>query len=252
MILFYICIFFIGAATASFINATLYRIDNDFKYPEIITKRSQCEHCNRTLDWISLIPVLGYLIRKGKCPNCGNKISGYYPLSEFLLGMSFVLFILYSIPFYYFLLLIFLFILSYYDVNEFGIPKTLTHIFLGLAVVIFLYLFFTQSISLLNLVPTTALVLLLILLNFIKKSFGLGDILILFGIGIFFTPLRFIIFFWLCVILALFYSLITAAIKRKKIKGMKVPMLPFITIAFVITIIFGETLSFWLLYFAGI
>lgn len=44
--------------------------------------RSRCDGCGRTLDAVSLIPVLGWLIRRGRCPDCGHSVSPAYPLAE--------------------------------------------------------------------------------------------------------------------------------------------------------------------------
>ncbi|HAM37742.1 TPA: prepilin peptidase, partial [Patescibacteria group bacterium] len=75
MIIFYICIFFIGAALASFINATLYRIEKEFKWKALLTQNSHCEECEHPLSWIDLLPVLGFLINKGRCRYCNSKVN---------------------------------------------------------------------------------------------------------------------------------------------------------------------------------
>jgi len=46
--------------------------------------RSSCVNCSHTLGAIDLIPVLGYLIRGGKCHYCGKKISPYYTIIEII------------------------------------------------------------------------------------------------------------------------------------------------------------------------
>ena len=55
----------------------------------IIKPRSHCENCNHQLSWYELIPVLSYIIQKGKCRCCNQKISIIYPLIEILCGFCF-------------------------------------------------------------------------------------------------------------------------------------------------------------------
>lgn len=248
MIISYICFFFFGAVLASFINATIYRIDNHFKYPDIFVKSSHCEECKHPLSWVDLFPIIGFLINKGKCKYCGAKVNSYYPISEFVLGLAFLILFLYSIPYYYFLIVLFLFVLSTYDIKEMGIPKTLTHIFLLICIAIFLLF----SLKLENLIIPTIIVIAFIIINLIKKSFGIGDMLVIFGIGILLTQSQCLAFFWIAIIIALIYSFVLAIFKRKHIKGMKVPMVPFLSLAFVITLVYGESIWNFLLKFMGI
>lgn len=244
MTIFYICIFFLGAALASFINATLYRIDKEFKLKELLTQSSHCETCKHPLSWIDLFPVLGFLLNSGKCKYCGSKINPYYPISELILGSSFLLFLLFSVPFYLYVILIFLFILSYYDIKELGIPKDLTHIFLVVCVIIFLLTF-----DITHLYVPLVLAIFFVILNLFKKSFGVGDILIIIGLGILMTQHQSLIFFWLAIILALIYSIGIILKKKTSIKTTKVPMVPFLSIAFIISITYGESIWTYILKF---
>jgi len=242
MIIFYIMIFFFGTALASFINATLYRIEKEFKWKELLTQSSHCETCKHTLSWIDLFPVLGFIINRGKCKYCGSKINLFYPMSEFILGAIFLLFFLYSVPFYIYIIILFLFILSSYDIKDFGIPKNLTHIFLILCILIFAFTFDMTKIYL----PTLISVLLL-LINIFKRSFGFGDILLIFGLGVLLSQGQFIVFFWLSIIIALLYSIGFVIAKKISIKKAKIPMVPFLSIAFVISVIYGEVIWSYIL-----
>lgn len=242
MIIFYTCIFFLGAVLASFINATLYRIENKYKYPEIFTQGSHCEGCKHPLSWIDLIPVLGFLMNKGKCKYCGAKVNSFYPISELVLGVSFLLFALYSVPPYLYAIILLLFILSYYDIKEFGIPKDLTHIFLGICIFVFILTFDITRLYLPILISAF-----LILLNILKKSFGMGDILIILGLGILMSQHQFVIFFWLAILIALLYSFFMIIKEKINIKKAKIPMLPFLAISFVLSIVYGEIIWTYIL-----
>jgi len=245
MIIFYICIFFLGAALASFINATLYRIEKEFKLKKLLTQNSHCENCKHPLSWVDLLPIIGFLINKGKCKYCGEKVNMFYPISEFILGLCFLIFFLYSVPFYFYIVILFLLALSNYDIKEFGIPKDLTHIFLGICLLIFIFTFDITKIYLPIIIG-----IFLILLNLFKKSFGIGDILIILGLGVLISKEQFIVFFWLAILIALLYSIGLMIVKKINIKKAKIPMVPFLSLAFVISVIYGESilkciLKFW-------
>lgn len=55
-----------------------------------ITGRSVCDYCGKTLRVINLIPIISFLIQKGKSTCCGKKISWQYPLVELLSALMFV------------------------------------------------------------------------------------------------------------------------------------------------------------------
>ncbi|OGH39337.1 MAG: hypothetical protein A3B44_02135 [Candidatus Levybacteria bacterium RIFCSPLOWO2_01_FULL_38_21] len=85
MILF--LLFILGLAVGSFLNVLIDRIpqgESPFK------GRSYCDKCKKTLKWYDMIPVLSFLILKGKCKYCKHPISFYYPLVEIVTGILFV------------------------------------------------------------------------------------------------------------------------------------------------------------------
>lgn len=239
MLITYICLFFIGASFASFINATLYRLDKGYKYPKIVYDRSHCEYCKKELSWIELIPVLGYVFVKGKCSKCGKRINIYYPLSELYLGISFLLFYTFNIPFYLWPILIFLFILSYHDNLYRAVPKNIVHIFL----IYCIFSFFIFNFNILSLLSTSVITIsLLILTSIMKKSFGTGDILVLISLGMVIDYKSYLVTFWLGVMTALLYSILIIIVKKKSMKKVKIPMIPFFAISFVIGTIYGDSI----------
>lgn len=248
MTVIYTCIFLLGAAVASFLNATLYRIENKYKYPAIIKSGSECENCKHLLKWWELMPILGYILIKGRCSKCKEGVNIYYPFSELILGTIFLLFFLFTISWYIWVTIILLFILSYYDIKEQAVYRTLVHIFLVYCFLIFLIFLLNPS----NLILPTVFSLLLLILNIIKKSFGLGDILVLFGLGILISWQQYIVLFWLAITLALLYSLVLIVVKRIDIKGAKIAMLPFFSLSFVVTTLWGFEIFSFLLKFMRI
>lgn len=88
IIVYSILIFIIGLCFGSFFNVVGYRLPNNMS---IVFPSSHCPNCNHKLGSLELIPVLSYIIQKGKCKNCHEKISAFYPIFEFLTGILFVL-----------------------------------------------------------------------------------------------------------------------------------------------------------------
>jgi leader peptidase (prepilin peptidase)/N-methyltransferase len=76
----------LGLIIGSFLNVVIYRIPRD---QSIIKPPSHCPTCNTKLKWYDNIPILSYLLLKGKCRYCGAKISIKYPLIEILTALSF-------------------------------------------------------------------------------------------------------------------------------------------------------------------
>lgn len=81
-------IFFIGAVIGSFLNVVILRA---FSGESIVLPPSKCPKCNNKLKWWHNIPILSYLLLRGKCHFCHEKISIQYPIVEFITGIIFVL-----------------------------------------------------------------------------------------------------------------------------------------------------------------
>ena len=58
--------------------------------PGIVVERSHCPHCKRQLSWYENIPVISWVIQRGRCRGCGTGISLQYPLVELLTMLLFV------------------------------------------------------------------------------------------------------------------------------------------------------------------
>ena len=79
--------FISGLFFGSFYNLVSDRIP---KGRGILTGRSKCDHCGKTLGAKSLLPLLSFAMQKGKCVYCGKRLSTYYPVSEVLTGLVFM------------------------------------------------------------------------------------------------------------------------------------------------------------------
>ncbi|MGD8188810.1 prepilin peptidase [Brevibacillus ginsengisoli] len=87
-IFFYPFFFILGLMFGSFYNVVGLRIP---KKESIISPPSHCPHCNRQLNSLDLIPLIGFLARKGKCASCKEPIAVLYVLIEAFTGFLFLL-----------------------------------------------------------------------------------------------------------------------------------------------------------------
>lgn len=85
--LFGIILFFLGLAIGSFLNSFLYRYETHQKF----TGRSFCPNCKNQIAWYDNLPLLSYLILRGKCRHCKKPISWQYPTVELITAVLFVL-----------------------------------------------------------------------------------------------------------------------------------------------------------------
>jgi len=85
--LLYILTFISGLLFGSFLNLVSDRINTKEK---ILVGRSKCEFCKKELKARHLIPLLSFVLQKGRCAYCHKKLSWYYPASEILTGLVFV------------------------------------------------------------------------------------------------------------------------------------------------------------------
>ena len=60
-----------GLSLFSFVNVLVWRLPRNMNF---LTDRSRCLFCGQTLNWRDLIPVFSWLLLKGRCRYCGEKI----------------------------------------------------------------------------------------------------------------------------------------------------------------------------------
>jgi len=87
---FYFFVFIFGLCLGSFLNVVICRLQTGESF---FSDRSYCPHCQKKLAWPDLMPVLSFLLLKGKCRYCQKKISWQYPLVEMATGGLFFIFI---------------------------------------------------------------------------------------------------------------------------------------------------------------
>jgi leader peptidase (prepilin peptidase) / N-methyltransferase len=77
----------VGASIGSFLNVCIYR------WPEeqsVVRPRSRCPACETELAWRDNVPVLGWVLLRGRCRYCGVRVSAQYPLIELATSLIWV------------------------------------------------------------------------------------------------------------------------------------------------------------------
>ncbi len=125
--LIHLFVIFFGCCIGSFLNVCIYRLPQDLS---IVTPRSFCPNCRALIRAHDNIPLLSFFLLRGKCRNCGAKISWRYPLVEILTGgLAWGLFLKFglSFPFYsFFLLTAALIVVTFVDLDHRIIPDVIS------------------------------------------------------------------------------------------------------------------------------
>ncbi len=114
---------FFGASWGSFLNVVISRVPEGLS---VVSPPSRCPKCGNGIKFYDNIPILSWLILRGKCRNCKTGISIQYPIIE-LLGalMGLALYKEFDISFEYFYYFVFVFggiALAYIDLKTWLVP----------------------------------------------------------------------------------------------------------------------------------
>lgn len=82
-----VLIFILGLIVGSFLNTCIHRLPRG---ESLFAPPSHCPRCRQRLSPLDLIPLLSYLLLRGKCRYCKEPIAGRYPKVELLMGLALV------------------------------------------------------------------------------------------------------------------------------------------------------------------
>jgi len=244
-----VLIFILGLIVGSFSNVCIYRIPRN---ESIIYPASHCPKCRSNISPKDNIPLLSYILLKGRCRNCKSKISIQYPIVELLTGLIYlIIYLTYGLSIQsliYIILSSALIIIAFIDLNEQVIPEviSLPGIVIGLILSFFVpYILFINSA--LGIVIGGGIILITRLAGsviFKKEAMGRGDIKLAAMIGAFLG--------WRYIIISLFLGFFLGALAGivlilSKIKSREdaIPFGPFIVLGSFITLLWGEKIMTW-------
>jgi len=85
---FYVVSLLLGLIVGSFLNVVIYRVP---RHESIVRPGSRCPGCGSAIRFYDNVPVVSWLILRGRCRECGARISIRYPLVEAITGVAYVL-----------------------------------------------------------------------------------------------------------------------------------------------------------------
>ena len=271
----YIFFFIIGAAVGSFLNVVIHRVPRE---ESIVFPNSACPKCGKAINSFDNIPVLSWLILRGKCRNCKSPISPRYPAVELLNALLFIL-VFWQIGFNPFLPVALIFVttivaLIFIDAEHMILPDVINFplLFFALLVRIIFPIFFSAEyfsdlriypLNQFGGLPVWAISLIgailgglvgggsLWLVGKIWKllrnvdAMGLGDVKMMFAVGA--------LLGWRLVFLSIFIGAFTGAIagifvifgQKKKDFQAQIPFGIFLGIGSIVALLFGERLINW-------
>lgn len=241
--LFYNFIVFIfGLIIGSFLNCVIYRLEEDRSF---LQGRSFCPHCKHKLGFFDLIPILSFLVLKGKCRYCRKPISWQYPLVELATAVIFVVAfsILHSV--FHILISAFLIVIFVYDLKHYLIPDKVIYPAIGTALIYDLLVF---DLGTFGAALSAAAFFAAIVLVSQGKWMGMGDVKFAFLMGLILGLPQ--------TLVALFFAFLSGAIigiglilSRKKSLKSEVPFGPFLVAGTLVALFWGEGIINWYLSF---
>jgi len=268
-------IFILGLMIGSFLNCLIFRLEiNDLKSGQFIFGRSFCPYCKHLLNWSDLIPLLSFLVLKGKCRYCSQKISWQYPLVELSTGILFVLIFNFQFPifnqfstcpvpnlfwcgvfnflnlFYYLIITSFLIIIFVYDLKHYIIPDKIIYPAILLALIFnFQFSIFNQfSIfknSILSALGASIFFLFIVLISR-GKWMGVGDIKLVFLMGLLLSFPNILVALFLAFFIGAIIGVGLIVAGKKNLKS-EIPFGPFLVTGTFLALFFGENLINWYL-----
>ena len=242
----------LGAMVGSFLNVCIYRLP---KEESIIWPRSHCPTCKKTIKFYDNIPLISYLLLRGRCRYCKGPISLQYPLVEGITALSSLFLIIKFGPslsyLFYFAFVAALIAITVIDLYHQIIPDGISLPGIGVGLLASLVIpqitFFNSLMGILLGGGSLFLVATLYEWIFKREGMGGGDVKLLAMIGAFLG--------WKAVILTILLSSLIGSITGILIMILKgkdfkyaIPFGPFLSMGAVIALFYGENLIRWYLY----
>ncbi len=232
-----VALFVLGAVVASLVGVISGRLHTGQGF---LMGRSRCDACNAPLSPSSLIPIVSYLILRGKSGCCGARISPLSPLAELLLGSLFVLSYLHlglTLALLFFLIsLSVLLALVLYDLSHQILPLSLLAVFVSISAVAGFYTAPSTSAYYSSLSTALFIAIGLALIHFLSRGrlMGLADAPLTFGLTLLTGQSAlsgFVFSFWIGAAVGILILLKRPSGSRM---GVEVPFAPFLAAGFIL------------------
>jgi leader peptidase (prepilin peptidase) / N-methyltransferase len=247
--------FIFGAVIGSFLNVCICRLP---KNESVVFPPSRCPQCGFKIPFYDNVPIISWLLLRGKCRSCKAPISPQYPLVELVNALlTLFLFMKFGPSFPFLVLFLFcsaMVVITFIDLEHQIIPDVIS---LPGIVAGFLFSFFIPQLgwqnSLLGIVVGGGSLLVVAYgyeLLTKKEGMGGGDIKLLAMMGAFFG--------WKAVFFIIFVSSligsvigVTVMLIQKKDSKLAIPFGPFLALGAILYIFFGRQMIHWYLNLGG-
>ncbi len=256
-------LFLIGAVLGSFLHVV---IERTLRSENWTSGFSRCDHCQKNIAWFDKIPLLSFVILRGKCRHCHQNIVLSHWFMELLFGALFVwwgvavVFFLHlsQAPFSYiqpiFWLLVGLVLLAIVviDYSHYIIPDELV---LALTLLAFTYRIglvafnIMQKTDLLTMTLAAfgaSLGLLVLFLLTRGKGMGLGDVKLVFPLTLLVGWPAVVVLFFTAFIMGAIVGLVLVGTGQKKLKQ-AIPFGPFLVAGAFVSLVWGDLIMTWYL-----
>ena len=250
----YIAFFIFGTIIGSFLNVLIYRLPRGRSI--VKPAFSFCPECGKNIKWYDNIPVISYLILKGKCRNCGAKISLRYFVVELITGIASVLsYMKTGLSVEYIFIFIFLSLMiaiTFIDIDFKIIPDELN---LSGFLTGIVYTFFREDFTLLDGLlgaVTGAGFLWAIAYLYMRfrgiEGLGMGDVKMMAFVGMYVGWFGALFTIFVGSFLGALVGGLSAYLLKAEDKGrFEIPFGPFLAFAAVVYIFFGDVVKDWYL-----
>ena len=240
--------FLFGTVIGSFLNVCIYRIPRG---EEVVRTPSHCPDCGTGLRWYELIPIVSFLLQKGRCRSCNKRLSIQYPVVEAANGF-FYLWILRKLGYQplgvlYCLCTSALIVIAVIDWRSFEIPPGCNFFIGGLGVIRLLQDFSGWKEQVIGFFVVSGLFFLIHLLTN-GRGIGGGDIKLMAAAGF--------LIGWKNILLALAIgsiagSVIHITLMKLKNKNRILAFGPYLAFGIFCAMLYGDELISWYLRFCG-
>lgn len=238
----YVILFILGIILGSFYNVLATRLPQN---KSIIKPGSHCVFCNKKLNWYENIPLVSYILQKGKCRHCKEHIPYDIFISELATGVLFVFSYLYfgiSYNFFIMLILSSLCIIIFISDFKYMIILDSPLVISGILILILKVVYYGYKAIIPTLLSGIITFLIMLLVGFVGKkmykreALGGGDIKLSFIIGMVLGVQLSMVSLIFSTFLALPYALATIVLK----KDSEVPFGPFIASSLFIVFLYYD------------
>ncbi len=237
----------LGLCLGSFYNVCVHRY---LSGQSVLWPASHCPACGHVLSWWENIPLLSYVLLRGRCRSCRQHISWRYPLLELLSGVLAMLFALtYGLTLQWVVYMVFLgifLVASFIDLHSFTLPDILTYpaALLALSTPLFFPVDWLETVFGALAGAGSFLLLQQAYLRLRKlEALGMGDVKLMLSLGALVGVSGLPVMVLLSSLSALL-AFLPALFQSGKGLHMKIPFGPFLCLGAILTLLFGESMLF--------